>query len=47
MEVEDRCVVGVNSEGIIKEGRNCEEEWEGMFVIRIIVVGFLFNIYMY
>lgn len=43
MEVEDRCVVGVNSEGTTKEGRNCEEEWEGMPAIRTTAVGFLLN----
>ena len=47
MEVEDRCVVGVNSEGTSREGRNCEEEWEGMPAIRTTAVDFLLNTYMY
>ena len=47
MEVEDRCVVGVNSERTTREGRNCEEEWEGMPAIRTTAVGFLLNTYMY
>ena len=43
VKVENICVVGVNSEGTNREGRNCEEQWEGMPAIQTTAIGFFLN----